>query len=63
MPLVLIESDRGDETDKSKNKAFDFDELKPMFNGRAVGTLGVAKRGNDTEEPLFQGALVFAQNA
>jgi len=63
MPLVLIESDRGDETDSIKKKAFDFDELKPMFNGRAVGTLGVAKRGNDTEEPLFQGALVFAQNA
>ncbi|WP_020410988.1 toprim domain-containing protein [Hahella ganghwensis] len=62
MPLVLIESDRGDEPD-AKKKQFDFDEFKPFFNGRAVGTLGVAKRGNDTEEPLFLGSLVFAQNA
>ncbi|ABC27315.1 conserved hypothetical protein [Hahella chejuensis KCTC 2396] len=62
MPLVLIESDRGDEPDVKK-KQFDFDEFKPFFNGRAVGTLGVAKRGNDTEEPLFLGGLVFAQNA
>jgi len=63
MPVVLIESDRGDEDDKLKQKQFDFDELKPLYNGRSVGTLGVAKRGNDTEEPLFQGTLVFAQNA
>lgn len=62
LPVVLIESDRGDDTD-SKAKQFDFDELKPLFDGRGLGTLGVAKRGNDTEESIFQGSLAIAQNA
>lgn len=62
LPVVLIESDRGDDVD-SKSKQFDFDELKPLFDGRGLGTLGVAKRGHDTEESIFQGALVIAQNA
>ena len=62
-PLCLIESDRGDEAEKKGSKQFEFDELKPLYNGRSVGTLGVAKRGNDTEEPLFLCALVLAQNA
>ena len=60
LPVVLIESDHGD-ADQKRGR-FDFDELKPLFDGRGLGTLGVAKRGNDTEEPLFQGALVIAQN-
>ena len=63
LPLVLIESDRSGEAASSKLKTFDFDELKPLYNGRAVGTLGVANRGNDTEDPLFQGSIVIAQNA
>ncbi|WP_299947176.1 hypothetical protein [uncultured Microbulbifer sp.] len=63
LPVVLIESDRGDESGESKRKQFEFDELKPLFDGRGLGTLGVAKRGNDTEEAMFQGSLVIAQNA
>ncbi|USD19789.1 hypothetical protein MJO52_11915 [Microbulbifer variabilis] len=63
LPIVLIESDRGDEGGDAKHKQFQFDELKPLFDGRGLGTLGVAKRGNDTEEAMFQGALVIAQNA
>lgn len=62
MPVALIESDR-DDTKDAKKGGFHFDELKPLYNGRATGTLGVAKRGHDTEEPLFKGSLMIAQNA
>ncbi|MDK2956504.1 MAG: hypothetical protein PWQ57_2000 [Desulfovibrionales bacterium] len=63
MPVVLIESDRDNGERNAKIRQFNFDECKPFYNGRGTGTLGVAKRGNDTEENLFQAALVISQNA
>ena len=62
LPVVIIESDRDGEKD-AKQRQFGFDEMKPFFNGRGTGTLGVATRSNATEEHLFQGALLIAQNA
>ncbi|MEW6166038.1 MAG: toprim domain-containing protein [Pseudomonadota bacterium] len=62
LPVVLIESDRTEE-DRVKQKAFDWDELKPLYNGRGVYSRGVKNSGNDTHEPPFRGALVISQNA
>lgn len=62
MPVVLIEGDRSEE-DRNKQKGFDWDELKPLFNGRSVYSRGVKNSGNETYEPPFRGALVISQNA
>ncbi|MCX2834484.1 toprim domain-containing protein [Microbulbifer thermotolerans] len=60
LPVVLIESDR--QTDKAKKGAFDFEELKTAYNGRAIRSTGAFNRGNDTVEPPFRGTIVIAQN-
>jgi len=62
LPVVLIESDRGEE-DKLKKGNFDFDELKTAYNGRAISSRGVKNNGNDTYEPPFKGSIVISQNA
>lgn len=62
MPVVLIEGDRTEE-DRVKQKGFDWDELKPLYNGRGVYSRGVKNSGNETHEPPFRGALVISQNA
>lgn len=62
MPVVLIEGDRNEE-DRVKQKGFDWDELKPLYNGRSVYSRGVKNGGNETYEPPFRGALVISQNA
>lgn len=62
MPVVLMEGDRTEE-DHIKQKSFDWDELKPLYNGRSVYSRGVKNNGNDTYEPPFRGALVISQNA
>lgn len=62
MPVVLIEGDRGDGKDP-KQKGFDWDETKPLYNGRSVRSRGLRNNGNETYEPPFRGALVIAQNA
>lgn len=62
LPVVLIESDR--EIDNGvKSKQFDWDELKPLYNGRPTRSRGYRNGGNDTYEPPFRGALIIAQNA
>jgi hypothetical protein len=64
LPVVIIESDRDSgERDTMKQKQFCFDEVKPFFNGRTTGTLGVAKRSNDVDESPFQASLLISQNA
>lgn len=64
LPIVLIESDRDKgESDKLKQRSFDWDEFKTAFNGRSVRSLGVKSSGTDTYEPPFRGALVISQNA
>lgn len=62
LPVVLIEGDRTEE-DRNKQKGFDWDELKPLYNGRSVYARGVKNSGNETYEPPFRGALVISQNA
>lgn len=61
MPVVLIEGDH--ESGNAKKGAFDFDELKTAFNGRAIRSTGSFTRGNETEEPPFRGTIAIAQNA
>lgn len=60
LPVVLIESDYNE--DKKHMAQFTFDSIKPLYDGRGTGSIGVANRGNDTEEAMFQGAIVIAQN-
>ncbi|MCP8687727.1 toprim domain-containing protein [Marinobacterium sedimentorum] len=60
LPVALIESDREQD---SKQRQFDWDELKTAFNGRAIRSRGVKNNGNDTYEPPFRGAIVISQNA
>lgn len=62
LPVVLMEGDRTQE-DAIKQKGFDWDELKPLFDGRSVYSRGVKNNGNETYEPTFDGALVISQNA
>lgn len=62
MPLVLLEADRSD-NDRATAKAYDWDELKPLFNGGTLGVTGVKTAGNETYEPPFRGAIVISQNA
>ncbi len=61
LPVVLIESDRGEDT--ARGKSFDFEELKPLFNGRIGRSIGVKNAGNDTYDPPFRGTVVIEQNA
>ncbi|MBE8613929.1 bifunctional DNA primase/helicase [Morganella morganii] len=61
LPVCLIESDRIQ--DNAKLKAFDWEELKALYNGRATRSLGVKNNGNETYEPLFKGSIIIAQNA
>jgi hypothetical protein len=60
LPVVLIEGDRDED---AKKGAFDWDELKTAYNGRASRARGVKTAGNETYEPPFRGAVVIAQNA
>jgi hypothetical protein len=60
LPVVLMEGDRDDD---SKAKKFDFDELKPLYNGRSPRAVGIKNSGNETYEPPFRGAVIIAQNA
>lgn len=61
LPVVLIEGDRA--TDNAKQRAFDWEELKKLYNGRAPGAIGIKSNNNETHEPLFKGSVVIAQNA
>lgn len=63
LPVVIIESDRDNGDKDARQKQFGFDEVKPFYNGRGTGTLGVARRSNDVEEHLFQASLLISQNA
>lgn len=63
MPLVLLEADRSDNNSGGTAKAYDWDELKPLFNGGTLGVTGVKTAGNETYEPPFRGTVVISQNA
>ncbi|EIW7885101.1 toprim domain-containing protein [Salmonella enterica] len=61
LPVVLIEGDRTQDT--QKQRGFDFDELKPLYNGKGLRATGLKTSNNDTNEPPFKGAVVISQNA
>lgn len=61
LPTVMIEADR--EGESNKNKQFDWDETKTLYNGRGIRARGVKNFGNETYSPPFRGALVLSQNA
>lgn len=61
LPVVLLEGDRNG--DSKRNLGFDFDELKTAYNGRGIRSMGVKRRGSETEEPPFRGACLISQNA
>ncbi|EHP4002839.1 toprim domain-containing protein [Salmonella enterica] len=61
LPVVLIEGDRIQDT--KKQRSFDFDELKALYNGKGLRNTGLKNNNNDTNEPPFKGAVVIAQNA
>ena len=66
MPVVLIESDREDDSDGTRGRPrnqFDWDSLKSLYNGGALRTSGVKSSGNDTYEPQFRASLIISQNA
>lgn len=52
LPVVLIEGDRT--TDNAKQRAFDWDELKSLYNGRASRAVGIKSNNNETYEPPFR---------
>lgn len=60
LPIVLMEGDRDKD---SKRGAFDYNELKSAFNGRAVRSTGAFTRGAETIAPPFRGTIVIEQNA
>lgn len=60
LPVVMLEGDR--RQDVPHQKKFDWDELKPLFNGNPPRTRGVANGGTDTFAPRFRGSIVIAQN-
>jgi hypothetical protein len=62
LPVVLIEGDRN-KSDFAKKGAFDYNELKSAYNGRAIRSTGAFTRGSETFEPPFRGSIVIAQNA
>ena len=60
LPIVLIEADR--DADTARARKFDWEETKPLYNGRGSRSRGVKNSGNETYDPPFRGALVVAQN-
>lgn len=63
LPMVMIEADRSNGSDKLHAKQFDWDELKPLYNGRIGRARGHKSAGNETYEPPFRGSVVISQNA
>jgi hypothetical protein len=63
LPIVMIEADRSNGSDKLHAKQFDWDELKPLYNGRIGRARGIKSAGNETYEPPFRGTVVISQNA
>lgn len=61
LPVSLIESDR--EGVDTKQRQFDWDQMKTAYNGRAVRSRGVRNGGNETYEPPFRGSVLISQNA
>ncbi len=61
LPVCLIESDRTQ--GNAKLRAFDWNELKNIYDGGLLRSVGRKGGSNDTEELIFRGAIVIGQNA
>jgi Toprim-like len=59
-PVVLMEGDRSQDIPHSKR--FDFDELKPLWQGRGLRERGIRNSGNETYSPPFRAAVLIEQN-
>lgn len=59
LPVVLME---GDADMDNKQRRFNWEDLKPLFNGNSMRTTGAKTGGNETYEPPFRGAIVIEQN-
>lgn len=63
LPTVFIEGDREDDgNNKMGVRQVNWDDFKPLYNGRSTHSRGVKTHGNQTYSPLFKGALVISQN-
>lgn len=62
LPVIFVESDR-DGSSGQRAQQFDWDELKNLFDGGAIGTRGLKNGGNETHEPPFRGTVAISQNA
>lgn len=61
LPVCLIESDRNQ--GNAKLRAFDWNELKNIYDSGLLRSVGRKGGSNDTEELIFRGAIVIGQNA
>lgn len=61
LPVVFMEADRTE--DQPHSKKWDWNAIKPAFNGKIGRETGVKNGGNETSAPKFRGALVIEQNA
>ncbi len=63
LPVVFIEGDINDPNSPNhKQKAFSFEELKPLFNGRSPRVKAVKDHTNITDDEPFKGSVVISQN-
>ena len=64
LPVVFIEGDIDDPnaTNNHKQKGFNFEELKAMFNGRTPRMTAYKTTDNSINNQSFKGGLVISQN-
>lgn len=63
LPIAIIEADSKEKENNPHYKSFDWELFKNLYNYRAsLRARGVATQGNEVYEPIFQGAIVIAQN-
>ncbi|GGZ31852.1 toprim domain-containing protein [Asticcacaulis endophyticus] len=61
LPVIFVESDREEEGPHIKK--YDWSEIKSLFDGTIGRATGRKSQSNDTNEPIFRGALLIEQNA
>ncbi len=62
LPVVMIEGDRMTRAGQHKG-AFNWSEVKKLYNGNGMKARAMRTQGNETYEPPFLGALIISQNA
>lgn len=61
LPVGLIEGNRDDDK-RGHARAFDFNELLVLYNGRSPRGIGRKSGGYETDEPPFLGSIYLMQN-